>query len=92
MTMSASSRDFPCSTCEVRDEAICEALTRPNMRFVSIKTTEQQAVLTVHRARELLSTQRKALINQIRGLLGEYGIVVHSSRPVVSGEPGRRIP
>lgn len=56
-------------------EAICEALTRPSMRFVAVKTPEQQAVLTVHRARELLSTQRKALINQIRGLLGEYGIV-----------------
>jgi transposase len=56
-------------------EAICEALTRPTMRFVSVKTTEQQAVLTLHRARELLSAQRKALINQIRGLLGEYGIV-----------------
>lgn len=57
-------------------EAICEALGRPNMRFVPIKSVEQQAVLSVHRARELLVGQRTALINQIRGLLSEYGIVV----------------
>ncbi len=69
-------------------EAICEALTRPNMRFVAIKTPDQQAVLTLHRARELLSTQRKALINQIRGLLGEYGIVLAQGGTVVR----RRLP
>ena len=57
-------------------EAICEALGRPNMRFVPVKDTEQQAVLCVHRARALLVAERTALINQIRGLLGEYGIVV----------------
>ncbi len=57
-------------------EAICEALGRPTMRFVPIKGTEQQAVLCVHRARSLLVAERTALVNQIRGLLSEYGIVV----------------
>jgi transposase len=57
-------------------EAICEAVSRPTMRFVPIKSVEQQAVLTVHRARELLVGNRTALANQMRGLLAEYGIVV----------------
>jgi len=57
-------------------EAICEAVGRPNMRFVPVKTEEAQAILTVHRARELLVSERIALSNQIRGLLGEFGIVV----------------
>jgi len=49
-------------------EAICEALTRPNMRFVPIKSAEQQAVLSLHRVRQGLIAQRTALINQLRGL------------------------
>jgi len=57
-------------------EAVCEAVSRPNMRFVPIKSAEQQAVLTLHRARELLVGQRTALINQIRGLLSEFGVTV----------------
>ncbi|MEJ2646067.1 MAG: IS110 family transposase [Gammaproteobacteria bacterium] len=57
-------------------EAICEALGRPNMRFVPIKDAEQQALLCMHRARALLVAERTALVNQIRGLLSEYGIVV----------------
>lgn len=57
-------------------EAICEAVGRPNMRFVPIKNEQQQAVLALHRARELLVGERTALINQARGLLAEYGIVV----------------
>lgn len=57
-------------------EAICEAVSRPQMRFVPIKTVEQQAVLTVHRARELLVSERTAVANQLRGLLLEYGIVI----------------
>lgn len=56
--------------------AICEAVSRPSMRFVPIKSKEQQAVLSLHRARELLVAQRTALGNHIRGLLSEYGIVV----------------
>ncbi len=57
-------------------EAICEAVTRPNMRFVPVKEIEQQDIQSLHRARELLVKQRTALSNQIRGLLGEYGLVV----------------
>ena len=57
-------------------EAICEAVGRPNMRFVAIKSEEQQAVLTVHRARALAVANRTAQVNQIRGLLGEFGLVV----------------
>ena len=56
-------------------DAICEAVGRPNMRFVPTKTVEQQAILTIHRARALLVGERTALVNQIRGLLGEFGIV-----------------
>ncbi len=57
-------------------EAMCEAVARPQMRFVPIKTVEQQAVLTVHRARELLGTERTAVAKQIRGLLLEYGVAI----------------
>lgn len=57
-------------------EAICEAVGRPNMHFVAVKTEEQQVVLMVHRARSLVVANRTALINQIRGLLGEVGLVV----------------
>ena len=57
-------------------EAICEAVGRPNMRFVPVKSEEAQAILTLHRARELLVAERVALSNQIRGLLGEFGIAV----------------
>src|SRR5262249_25411291 len=53
-------------------EAICEAVGRPNMHFVAVKTEEQQAVLMVHRARSLLVANRTALANQLRGLLGEF--------------------
>jgi len=49
-------------------EAICEALSRPNMRFVTVKTIEQQDIQAVHRVRFELSNQRKAKGNQIRGL------------------------
>ena len=56
--------------------AICEAVGRPNMRFVPIKSEEQQALLMVHRARDLMVQSRTAQVNQIRGLLGEFGVVV----------------
>jgi transposase len=55
-------------------EAICEAVTRPTMRFVAIKSKEQQAVLVMHRTRELLVRQRTQAINGLRGLLAEFGI------------------
>lgn len=57
-------------------EAICEAVSRPNMRFVPIKNVEQQAILSVHRARQGLVKARTAQANQIRGLLSEFGIVI----------------
>jgi transposase len=56
-------------------EAICEAVGRPGMRFVPVKSEEAQAVLAVHRARALTVAERTALVNQVRGLLGEFGIV-----------------
>ena len=57
-------------------EAICEAVARPNMRFVPVKSSEQQAVLALHRARSGVMKARNAQANQIRGLLGEFGIVL----------------
>jgi transposase len=57
-------------------EAICEAVARPNMRFVPIKTGEQQSVLSIHRVRERLVKSRTALANEIRGLLGECGLIM----------------
>ncbi len=57
-------------------EAICEAVRRPHMRFVPIKTQAQQAMLSLHRARAGLVKSRTALANQIRGLLSEFGIVL----------------
>ena len=61
-------------------EAICEAVTRPTMRFVPIKTEEQQSVLMVHRTRDLLMRQRTMLINAIRSHLAEFGIVAGVGR------------
>ena len=57
-------------------EAICEAVARPTMRFVAIKSIAQQDIQAVHRIRSGLVQQRTAKVNQIRGLLAEYGIVV----------------
>ena len=56
-------------------EAICEAVTRPTMRFVPIKTAEQQSVLMLHRTRDLFIDHRTSLINAIRSHLAEFGIV-----------------
>ena len=61
-------------------EAICEAVGRPSMRFVAIKSAGQQALLVVHRVRKGLSDERTALINQLRGLLSEFGIVIPKGR------------
>lgn len=55
--------------------AICEAASRPSMRFVPMKTAEQQAALMLHRARDLLVRQRTMLINALRGHLAEFGII-----------------
>jgi transposase len=55
--------------------AICEAVARPNMRFVPVKSAGQQAALSQHRVRDLLVRQRTMLINALRGHLGEFGII-----------------
>jgi transposase len=69
-------------------EAICEAVGRPNMRFVPVKTAEQQAVLSLHRARQGFVKARTAQANQIRGLLAEFGIVI----PKGIGHIAKRLP
>jgi transposase len=61
-------------------EAICEAVTRPTMRFVEIKTSEQQGTLVLHRVRLMLTRQRTQLSNAIRGHMAEYGLVAPVGR------------
>jgi transposase len=62
---------------DMRDaEAIAEAVTRPSMRFVPVKDVAQQDIQALHRVRERLVTARTALVNEMRGLLAEYGIVL----------------
>ena len=62
---------------DMRDaEAIAEAVTRPTMRFVPVKEVHQQDIQALHRIRERLMGERTALINEMRGLLAEYGIVL----------------
>ena len=80
-------------------EAICEAVTRPNMRFVPIKTPEQQSVLMLHRTRQLFVRQRTTLINAIRAHLAEFGIVAGVGRngveallELIAGGEDERIP
>jgi transposase len=85
---------------DARDaEAICEAVSRPSMRFVPIKAVEQQAVLSLHRARQGFVVARTAQANQIRGLLSEFGIVIpkgiqHLARrvPEVLKDAGNGLP
>jgi transposase len=60
--------------------AICEAVTRPSMRFVPIKNVEQQSVLMLHRTRDLLIRQRTQLINALRAHLAELGLVAAKGR------------
>src|SRR5688572_23635140 len=57
-------------------EAICEAVSRPSMRFVPVKSVEQQALLVVHRVRQGFVVERTATINRLRGLLSEFGVVL----------------
>ncbi len=63
--------------------AICEAVTRPTMRFVAVKSAEQQSVLMLHRTRDLLVRQRTMLINAIRAHMAEFGIVAPVGVPQV---------
>jgi transposase len=67
-------------------EAICEAVSRPRMRFVPVKTPEQQAVLCLHRARQGFVEERTATTNRLRGLLAEFGVVLPQSTAVVRRE------
>ena len=61
-------------------EAICEAVTRANMRFVATKSCEQQSCLTLHRTRHLFIRQQTAVINVVRALFAEFGIVAPVGR------------
>lgn len=69
-------------------EAICEAVTRPNMRFVPIKSIEQQSDLSLHRVRQGFIEERTATLNRLRGLLAEFGHVL----PLRAIEVRRRVP
>ncbi len=64
-------------------EAICEAVTRPTMRFVAVKNAERQSVLMLHRTRELLVRQRTMLVNAIRAHMAEFGVVTRVGLPQV---------
>ena len=61
-------------------EAICEAVTRPNMRFIPIKTEDQQAALMLHKARELLVRQQNMLVNALRAHMAELGMIAPQGR------------
>src|SRR5215510_257516 len=69
-------------------EAICEAVGRPSMRFVPVKSAEQQALLVLHRVRQGLTAERTAAINPLRGLLAEFGIVLPKGRYQLRGRIG----
>jgi len=75
---------------DARDaEAICEAMSRPGMRFVSVKTVEQQDIQSIHRVRSLLISERTAKANQIRGLVAEYGLITpQHAGPLRQAIPG----
>jgi len=80
-------------------EAICEAVTRPTMRFVEIKTPEQQSVLMLHRTRQLFVRQRTTIINALRAHLAEFGIVAGVGRngldkllKVIEADGDERVP
>src|SRR3974390_2624827 len=80
-------------------EAICEAVTRPTMRFVPVKTPEQQSVMMLHRVRLMLNRQRTQLSNSIRAPLSEFGIVAPIGRrgldqllAIVADEDDARVP
>lgn len=80
-------------------EAICEAVTRPTMRFVGVKSTEQQSVLVLHRTRLILTRQRTQVGNAIRAHLAEFGIVAPVGRlgldrlfAVIADESDKRVP
>lgn len=67
-------------------QGICEAALRPDMPAVAIKSEQQQALMSLHRLREVLQKQRKQLANQLRGLLAEFGIVIAPGMAALRGE------
>ena len=73
---------------------ICEAVTRPSMRFVGVRTLENQAALMHHKAREMLVAQRTQLINALRGHLAEIGVIaaqgLKNARELARGRHGGR--
>ena len=81
-------------------EAICEAVTRPTMRFVAVKSREQQAALSLHRARSLLIRQRTQLVNLMRSMLAELGVAIpvglekalQMARQIVDGDVDLDLP
>ncbi|MDQ3083135.1 MAG: IS110 family transposase, partial [Gemmatimonadota bacterium] len=80
-------------------EAICEAVTRPTMRFVAVKTPEQQSVMMLHRVRLMLSRQRTQLTNAMRAHMSEFGVVAPVGRmgverllEVIADQADQRIP
>src|SRR5450631_3958260 len=80
-------------------EAICEAVSRPSMRFVAVKTVAQQSVLALHRSRQGFVQARTAQGNQLRGLLGEFGIVfpqgichIQSKLPIILEDAENGLP
>lgn len=80
-------------------EAICEAVTRPTMRFVAVKTPEQQSVMMLHRVRLMLSRQRTQLTNAMRAHMSEFGVVAPVGRmgverllEVIADQDDQRIP
>jgi transposase len=81
-------------------EAICEAVTRPTMRFVAVKSREQQAALSLHRVRRLLIGQRTQLVNMMRSQLAEFGIAIPAgleralqmARQIIDGEVVNALP
>jgi transposase len=79
--------------------AICEAVSRPSMRFVAVKSEQQQAAAGIHRVRDLLMKQHTMLRNQLRGLMGEFGLVAAKGRQglgellaILADKEDRRIP
>jgi transposase len=80
-------------------EAICEAVTRPTMRFVAVKTPEQQSVMMLHRVRLMLSRQRTQLTNAMRAHMSEFGVVAPVGRmgverllAVIADQDDQRVP
>ena len=76
-------------------EAICEAIGRPTMRFVPVKTADQQAAVLLHRGRERLVRQRTGLVNALRGHLAEFGVIapqgLRNVGKLIAGKSGLRL-